>query len=156
MIALASLLCASVAIAPCESAQSRVAEAPRPSAKSLESGATGVSETGREIVLRNDEPVQIARQETLRLWTQSDSRCPQDANCYWQGDTSAGYVYLRTGKRHRHGVLIWSGLPGSDAKVATACLGWRRITLTGVEPRTRSDFQTRPEEYRFHVRLGRC
>lgn len=83
------------------------------------------------------------------LGVATDSRCPVDVECVWEGDAE---VVLETiqGTTGRSWVLHTAGSPWGSRRVELE--GWE-LALVGLEPSPRSDRAIERERYRAVLRL---
>lgn len=121
-------------------------------------------EDGREAAVEAalDAPFTLAPGETARITgttllvtfvgVSSDSRCPEDVTCFWEGDAAVEVESVLNGAPRSH-VLHTSVRPGVRPG-AVERAGFR-IGLEAVEPGPRTDRPVPPAEYRATLRVTR-
>ncbi|MFQ5350874.1 MAG: hypothetical protein ACE5EG_10565, partial [Thermoanaerobaculia bacterium] len=104
----------------------------------------------RVVELTLDQTVDLA---DLRVrWLElSDSRCPREVQCVWEGEAVVTLEVSRDDGRSRR--LALDLRPGTGSEVVTV-LG-HELRLVSVEPYPREGVEPRRDDYRAAVEIGR-
>lgn len=109
---------------------------------------------------RLDEPFTLAPGESVRVWgtlldvtfvaVTGDSRCPEGAECVWEGDAAVAAEMDLLGETSSH-TLHTSG----DARLGPRSVerGGYRLELEALEPSPRVGAAISPSEYRATLRV---
>jgi hypothetical protein len=100
------------------------------------------------------QPPQKAQADRLKVQVLqiSDSRCPADVQCVWEGEVTVSLNVQLVGKNEEVDLILHK--PDSDGK-NTAVIGDYRITLEWVSMPPQHNSKWKLEDYNLHLRVSK-